>query len=403
MYFLIILQVSSKVASERCLHNKPESSDLQLHTVPIFEKDSQLSSHHIKTLAVTSEIAYPECISLLDNTNENFRHQFLRALIKHRAYSSSENESIQQIHSTYSSLLSEAKLVWLVLLVFQESSVYEIPICLIMFKAEMILLKVTSFSKNISSDSCCDSLLFPDFSYLRSLLPVLILSVTIGPCNAYASVKIREAGSAEALIFLFNNADMTDLFIEYCIKFYNIVPVHMQHPFANNALKFEEIHARLPLTNISFQSQILFNQRVLVSKVLHKCHFGILHYVFITPSHIVLVEERLHIPQVVGLDTTVQPQFHICALVNVHTNIKQIKDLKDIDDETDGDTKLCETEQAYYKQNAASENKRLEVLYKCGSWLIIEFESGVILYLKFFFLKQRNEFLEAFLFARSQK
>lgn len=339
---------------------------------------------------------------MLDNTNENFRHQFISTLIKHRAYSESTNESIKEIHNSYSSLLPEAKLVWLVLLISHESSVSEVPICLVMFCSEIILLKVRSFPKNISSNSSCDASLFPEFSYLKCVLPSNILSFTLGPCSAYANMKIKDEESTENLTFLFNNINMTNLFIEYFYKLYNITPVYMLHPFMNNALLFQDIHARLPLTDISFQNQILFSQRVLVSKVLHKCHYGILHYVFITPSHIVLIEERLHVPEIVGLDTTVEPQFHVCALVSVHTNIKQIH-LKNDDDDKTGEIQQSETECSHFKQSDLVENKHLEILYKCGSWLIIEFESGVILYLNFFSLPQRNEFLDAFLCARNQR
>lgn len=401
IYLTYILQNTTTLISERHPQDQQESSDLQLHTVPVCENDSPLSSDHIKTVTVSSEISYPECVSLLDNTNENFRHQFIAALIKHRAYSASKNESIKEIHSTYSSLLSEAKLIWLVILTSQESSVYEIPACVVMFSSEIILMKVRSFSTNVSSDTCCDASLFPDFSYLKCLLQNDIVSITVGPCSAYTNMKVKYYENIDTLTFLFNNTDMADLFVETCSKFYNITPIYMVHPFMNNTLMFQDIHARLPLSNISFENQILYNQRILVSKVLHKCHYGILHYVFITPSHIVLVEERLHIPQVVGLDTTVQPQFHICALVSVHTNIKQIH-LKDIDDEF-GNVKISEAEHSQLKQNTLIENKHLEMLYKCGSWLIIEFESGVILCFKFFSLKQRNEFLESFLCARSQR
>lgn len=382
------------------MYSQQESSDLQLNALPAFDKDiSQLSTQHIKALSISSEISYPECISLLDNTNESFKHQFIAALIKHRAYSENKNESIKQIHSTYTSLLPEAKLLWMVLLVSAESTVSEIPVCVVLFPVEIFFLKIRSFSKNISSDNCCDTSLFPDFSYLRSILPNDILSTTLGPCHAYIDVKVKISNGSETLTILFNNMEMADLFISYLNEFYSITPLYKLHPFTNKTLMFEDIHAGLSLSHVSFKRDILFSQRVLVSKILHKCHYGILHYVFITSSHVVLVEERLHIPQVVGLDTTAQPRFHICALVSVHTNIKEIH-LKDIDE---NNSSKDDGDETTMRQDLLVENRHLEVLYKCGSWLIIEFESGVILYLKFFALKQRNEFMEAFLCARSQR
>lgn len=359
-----------------------------------------MSPQHIASYTISTEISYPECISLLDANNETFKHQFISALIKHRAYSDSRNETINQIHSTYSSLLPEAKLIWMVLFISKENSVCEIPVCLVMFKSELVLLRVKSFSKSTSSDGCCDTSLSPDLSYFKCILPCDILSIILGPCQAYTHVKIKSEENVEILIFLCNHVDMGNLFIRYCDKFYSITPVHMQHPFTNNVINFHNIHSRL--SNISFQNHILYNQRVLVSKILHKCHFGLLHYIFITPSHIILLEERLCMPEVIGVESNVQPQFQVCAVVNVHTNIKQIH-LKDIDIEESNAIHCDEPQQLHLKPESLVANKQLEVLYKCGSWLLIEFESGVLLCLKFFSLKQRNEFLDAFLCARSQK
>ncbi|XP_035207818.1 uncharacterized protein LOC118182556 isoform X2 [Stegodyphus dumicola] len=385
--------------------NYSVSKDMQLHIVHIRNKSfSELEPHTIMQYAVSAELCYPEWW-LSDSSNEKFNSILMSILQKDRPDLFEGIKGAVAEATSKSFMFPETDILWVVGILYQESSVYEIPVCVLLCDKEMLLLKLKSFQKNAKlPKKGLDNECSPDISYLRSVLPSHVSSVAIGPCSAYIELKLNESSSSQNLIFLMTNEETAALFIANCKRLFNLTPVYKPNPFANKVIAFENIHTAFPLSNMTVQNQIIFGQRILLSKTLHKSHYGILHYVFVTLSHILLVEERLHIPQVIGLDVTAQPQFHVCAVVNVQTNIKQIH-LKDVDYESDLEcnSDFNSTEESNVQYESPVENKHFEILYKCGSWLFLEFESGVFLYLKFSNFKKRNEFLDAFLCARSQR
>ncbi|GFQ91919.1 nischarin [Trichonephila clavata] len=391
---------SSKTASlvSRENHNRSDASvsDTQLHNVFSFDKNlDKLTPELIKTSTVSFEMAYPECMIFLDSSNDIFKEQFLTPPV--------QNRILNDMGKNSAKIICEAKVLWVVALQYNESSVYETAVCLVLLPTEIVFLKLKKITLESHEEMSCVSKFKPELIFSRSVLPQDILSLNIGPCNAYIELKIKDNCRLENLTILTMDKDATCLFHLECFRLYNIEPVYKLNPFANNVFDINLVDSSLSLSKISVEKQIIFSQRVCVSKTFHKCQHGILHYIFVTPSHVVLVEERLNYSQLVGLDITMKPQFQICALVNVHTNIKQIH-LKDIDFESgiEMQDNVC-FEQASRNDHSLPENEELHILYKCGSWLIMEFESSVLLYLNFFTLKQRTEFLDVFLSTRSQR
>ncbi|XP_054715107.1 nischarin-like [Uloborus diversus] len=393
--------VDSVLSIER--DNQSGSSDVQLHSRLI--SDNPSTENRAELWMISAELSFPEWLLALDSSHIVLKQQLMSALNEKRSDSCCDDRTI-----------SEADLVWAVQLVARESYVREIPVCILLLKSEIVLLKIRSFTENALFGSPTK---IPELTYQSAISALDIASVGVGPCNAYVELKLKMSCSSESLIFLLTNSETTQELLSYFRRLYNIVSSQKRNPFLSKSLMFQNIHSSSAVLNASVRSQIIFGQRVLVSKALHKCHYGILHYVFVTPSHVVLIEERLHIPQIIGLDTTVQPQFHVCALVNVHTNINQIH-LKDVDNvmnscsqtPLNGMSAEIPTEQTGLNQTSSArkasvdallENKHWEILYRSGSWLVVEFESGVLLHLNFSNLKQRNEFMDAFLCARSQK
>ncbi|GFS92682.1 nischarin [Nephila pilipes] len=391
---------SSKIASHMNPDNYNRSdaavSDTHLQNVFSFDKNlEKLTPELIKTSTISLEMIYPECLLFLDSGNDVFKQKFLSPSL--------QKGVLNNLDKVSTKIISEAKVLWIIALQHNESSVYETPVCLVLLPTEIVFLKLKKFTCESQEEVSCVSKFNPELLYSRSILPQDILSLNIGPCNAYIELKLKINGRFESMTILTMDKDATCLFSAECFRLYNIEPVYKLNPFANNIFDIEMVDSGLSLSKTSVEKQIIFSQRVCVSKAFHKCQQEVLHYIFVTPSHVVLVEERLYYPQIVELDITIKPQFQVCALVNVHTNIKQIH-LKDIDLESESELQnnAC-FEPETRVGSSLPENEELHILYKCGSWLIIEFESNVLLYLNFSTLKQRTEFLDVFLSTRSQR
>lgn len=357
------------------------------------KSSGKITSKVLKSITVSNEISYPEWLTFLDSSNHDFKQELVTTYLLGKGYIEFENIT--------SVTLSDAKVFWVVLLNNYESTICEIPVCMLMLKSGIILLKLTK----VKTEELCEkndytSKNYPEFLFLRYILSSNIFSICLGPCNAYIELKVRSNVDSELLTVLINQ-DNANIFVTEFQSLYSPELLQKLNPFVNSTFNVENINIDLSKSSVS--KQILFGQRVCVSKALHQCQHGILHYIFVTPSHVLLVEERLHSPQIIELDITVKPQFKVCALVSVHTNIKQIH-LKDTVSETDYERTDSEpSKEVQIKSDFRPENEELGILYTYGSWLILEFESNILLCLNFSNLKQRNEFLNAFLGARSQR
>ncbi|XP_015920774.1 uncharacterized protein [Parasteatoda tepidariorum] len=357
------------------------------------------TSQTVERFTSSMEISYPDWLLSLDASVFQIEQQLVG-----QQFPDTSDSVFNHSNRDCSTLIKTSKLLWVVLLNLKDL-VSEIPICILMRHDEIVFLELKKISKNSSSLENNHNLT-PEFLFIRSILPADIVSLSVGPCDAYTEIKVKSNhNNHENIIVLMMDIDTTDAFVSECHNLYNIMPVYKLNPFAKKMLELEIMSSNFSLTDVSVQKQILFGQRVCVSKVLHKCQHGILHYVFVTPSHVILVEERLHILSSMMQETSdsiSQPQFQVCSLVNVHSNVKQIH-LKDFPEESDNSNNLSQSNNQTVKSNIFYVEDNLDILYKCGSWLIIEFDSNSSLYLNFFSLKQRNQFLDTFLCVRNQR
>ncbi|KAF8784715.1 Nischarin like protein [Argiope bruennichi] len=356
--------------------NDPTFNDVQLQTIYSLDKNSSnLTAESIRKYQIS--------------------HKLFDTILRGSTLNGKRKISIENI--------SEAKVFWVIVLQNNDSSLCEMPICLLLLQSEIVFLKLHKLVQEMHEEFYSLSKVNPELVYERSIKPDDILSLSIGTYKAYVELKVKFQGRSENITILTLKKNTTNMLVKESSHLYKIESTYKSNPFANSMLDIEKVDSNFPVSKISVEKQIIFCQRVRVSKAFHKSQRGILHYIFVTPSHIVLMEERLHYPQVVELDITIKPQFQVCSTVSVHTNIKQIH-LKDIDFESD-----CEphntaiSEQENEIANLLPENEDLSTLNKCGFWLILEFESHVLLYLNFFSLKKRTEILDAFLGARSQR
>ncbi|CAL1271006.1 unnamed protein product [Larinioides sclopetarius] len=383
-------------ASERGNTSDYTLNDIQFHTIYSLNKNAdKFTAELIRKFSISFEMSYPECLMFFDSGNQDFKQQLFATTLRDNILS--DNREI------LSEAISESKIFWVIVIQNNDCSLCEIPICLVLLENEIVFLKLHKVVYEVQEEVNYISKVDPELVYERSFKSDDILSLSIGPYSAYVELKVKFEGRSENITILTVNQDATNMFVAESSRLYNIEATCKPNPFANSMLDIEKVDSSLPISKISVEKQVIFSQRVRVSKAFHKSQRGILHYIFVTPSHVVLMEERLHYPQVVELDITIKPQFQVCAIVSVHTNIKQIH-LKDIDLESD-----CESHNSAFSEqekeitNLLPENEELGILNKCGSWLILEFESCILLYLNFFSLKQRTEFLDAFLGARSQR
>ncbi|KAG8193336.1 hypothetical protein JTE90_022966 [Oedothorax gibbosus] len=361
-----------------CDKGEGTSSDTTFPSVCSSESYSEkLSPQVCNAITFSNEISYPEwLINHFDSDNEEFKTDLL---------CKRENDPIDLEHSTQIELL-HARVLWVVLVKTTECSRSEIPVCMLVLNTGFMLFQLKK---------CENREEFPDFQHLRTIFVANVVSIFLGPCSAYIEFEVRSGNGTELLTMLLNQVS-ANMSVSEVQTLYRFNLLQKYNPFLNSTLNLENIDFDVPKSMIS--RQFIFGQRVCVSKVLHKCEHDVLHYIFITSSHLLLVEEKLHNPKPAEkllsklISTTVKPQFKVCTLISVHTNIKQIH-LKDIDCDKDYDS----TDVEFYNKEIQS------LLYASGCWLILEFEPNTVLCVNFYNCKQRNEFLNAFLGARKQR
>lgn len=371
------------------------------------ETDSKSSSSSPDYCAVSSEICLPEWLLSLDSSSQSLQ-QYIQYLIQEKIVavlpsSETQTESIKENALCVSQL---QELVWSIVAMNHGASVSNIPICALLFSARIVLLKLESL-KNVSNSQEALSTVpgFPKLCYMQTLSPMNILGVNIGPRKAYIELQIGSVGGMQLYVFFMPSVTVAEKFIGIVENTYNLSCVDKQSPFIQEILALEELQSCPLLIENSVQRQILFCRRILMSESSLGCSsLGAIHYIAVTPSHILLVEEQLSFTPVSGLDSIMYPSFQVCMVVSVRTNIQNIH-LKDetgaINNESVALESFASSEEGGDGSASKSTEKSLGELHRCGPWLFMEFESGGSLCVRFLNSVDRNDFLGAFLCVRS--
>lgn len=254
-----------------------------------------------------------------------------------------------------------------------------IPSCLVLTSHSILLMKIKSISKVILIGGKRQEK-WPVVSHLLTILPSEILSVVIGPCNAYIEIQVGSVGGVQVYTLMTSGQELVNMFVNKL----SIFDIKTKKKYAS--LEFETAVAHglqlFPLNENETMKDMLYCHRIL--KLHCSGHENAIHYLALTQSHLLTVEELTNMCSICDLKAT----FHICAAINIRTNITRVL-MKDHG-----------SSQVIFGERSDNSEDLLE-LYTCGFWLLIDFETQDLFHMRFLNQRERNNFLEVFMNIRS--